>query len=129
MATNTQMIQGEWTHLCAQARKRWQQLTEDDLRMVEGNIEELVGRIQKKTGEGREAIENFFAEMKSRGSSAVSHAAETAGQYAHQVGDQVRMRYSGAQSMVRHHPLETVLAALGIGLVAGLFVGLAGRGR
>ena len=64
---------------------------------AEGNIEQLVGRIQQKTGEGREAIEKFFSEMTSRGSSAVAHAAEAAGQYAHQVSDQIRERYDSAE--------------------------------
>ena len=85
MAINVQTIQGEWNYLCGLARQRWSQLTEDDLGVQVGNIEQLVGRIQQKTGEGREAIEKFFSEMTSRGSSAVAHAAESAGQYAHQV--------------------------------------------
>ena len=63
MATNVQAIQGEWKHLCALARQRWSQLTEDDLPALEGNFEQLVDRIQQKTGEGREAIERFFSEM------------------------------------------------------------------
>ena len=63
MAINVQTIQGEWNHLCVLARQRWTQLTEDDLRVQEGNIEQLVGRIEQKTGEGREAIETFFTEM------------------------------------------------------------------
>ncbi len=129
MASNVQTIQGEWNHLCDLARQRWSQLTEDDLRVQEQNIEQLIGRIQQKTGEGREAIESFFAEVTSRGSSAVSHAAEAAGQYAHQVGDQIRERYDGAEGVVRRHPTETVVAAFGIGVVAGLIAGLAIRAR
>ena len=129
MAINVQTIQGEWNHLCGLARQHWNQLTEDDLPAYEGNIEQLVGRIQQKTGEGREAIEKFFSDMTSRGSSAVAHAAEAAGQYAHQVGDQIRERYDSAEGLVRHHPTETVIAAFGIGLVAGLITGLAIRGR
>jgi len=38
MAINVQTIQREWNHLCALARQRWSQLTEDDLRVQEGNI-------------------------------------------------------------------------------------------
>ena len=129
MAINVQTIQGEWNHLCGLARQRWSQLTEDDLGVQEGNFEQLVGRIQQKTGEGREVIEKFFSDMSSRGSSMVAHAAEAAGQYAHQVSDQIRERYDDAESMVRHHPTETVLAAFGIGLVAGLIAGVAIRGR
>ena len=129
MAINVQTIQGEWNHLCGLARQRWSQLTEDDLGVQEGNIEQLVGRIQQKTGEGREAIEKFFSDATSRGSSAVAHAAEAAGQYAHQASDQLRERYDDAESLVRHHPTETVIAAFGIGLVAGLIIGLAIRAR
>jgi ElaB/YqjD/DUF883 family membrane-anchored ribosome-binding protein len=129
MAIDVQTIQGEWTHLCALARQRWSQLTEDDLRVQEGNIEQLVARIQQKTGEGREAIETFFSEMTSRGSSAVAQAAEAAGQYAHQASDRLRERYDSAEEMVRHHPTETVVAAFGIGLVVGLITGLAIRAR
>jgi uncharacterized protein YjbJ (UPF0337 family) len=129
MATNMQAIQGEWSHLCALARARWSQLTEDDLQALEGNIEQLVGRIQQKTGEGREAIEKFFSDMTARGSSAVAHASEAAGRYAQQASDQIRERYDRAEGMVRHHPTETVLAAFGIGLVAGLITALALRGR
>jgi ElaB/YqjD/DUF883 family membrane-anchored ribosome-binding protein len=129
MAKNVHAIQGEWSHLCSLARQRWNQLTEDDLRGLEGNIEQLVGRIQQKTGEGRDAIEAFFSEMASRGSSAVAQAAGAAGQYAQQVGDEVRERYESAEGMVRRHPTETVVVAFGIGLVAGLITGLAIRAR
>lgn len=129
MAINMQTIRGDWDHLCGLARQRWSQLTEDDLKVAKGNIEQLVGRIQQKTGEGREAIETFFSEMTSRGSSAVAHATEAAGQYAHQVSDQIRERYDNAESLVRHHPTGTVVAAFGIGLVAGLIAGLAIRAR
>ncbi len=129
MAINVQTIQGEWNQLCGLARQRWSQLTEDDLGVHEGNLEQLVGRIQQKTGEGRDVIEKFFSDMTSRGSSTVAHAAEAAGRYAHRVSDQLSERYDNAQSLVRHHPMETVLAAFGIGLVAGLITGLAIRAR
>jgi uncharacterized protein YjbJ (UPF0337 family) len=129
MAINVQTIQGEWNQLCGLARQRWSQLTDDDLGVQEGNIEQLVGRIQQKTGEGREAIEKFFSDAASRGSSAVAQAAEAGGQYVHQVSDRLRERYDNARSLVRHHPTETVIAAFGIGLVAGLITGLALRAR
>jgi uncharacterized protein YjbJ (UPF0337 family) len=129
MAANAQNLQGEWTYLCGLAKERWSQLTDDDLGALEGNIEKLVGRIQQKTGEGREAIETFFAETTARGSSAVAYAADVAGRYAHRVSDQIRQRYDNAESAFRHHPSETVIAAFSIGLVAGLIGGLAMRSR
>lgn len=129
MAISAQTIQGDWKHLCRLAKLRWTQLTEDDLRVQEGNIEQLLSQIQQKTGEGREAIEKFFTEMTTRGSSAVAHASEATGQYVHQVGDQIRDRYDRAEGLVRRHPTETVVAAFGIGLVAGMILGLGNRAR
>ena len=129
MATHLQTFHGDWNHLCALARAHWNQLTEDDLPAVEGNIDQLVGRIQQKTGEGREAIEKFFSDMTSRGSSALAHASEATSRYAQQASDRIRGRYDSAEGLVRHHPTETVLAAFGIGLVAGVITALALRGR
>ena len=97
--------------------------------MQEGNLEQLIARIQQKTGETRDAIEKYFSEMTARGSSAVEHAAGAAGRYAHQVGDQIRERYDNAEGLVRHHPAETVVAVFGVGLVAGLIIGLSIRPR
>ena len=45
------------------------------------------------------------------------------------LADQARDRYDTAQDLVRHNPSQSVAAAFGIGLVAGLVVGLALRSR
>ena len=140
MAINAQELQGQWNKLRGQVKERWGQLTDDDLQIQGGNIDQLVGLIQQKTGEGREAIEKFLSDLTSRSSSAVSQAAEAVGTYAQQAGDrlrehygqfsdQARERYDMAQDMVRHNPTQSVAAAFGVGLVAGLIVGLALRLR
>jgi uncharacterized protein YjbJ (UPF0337 family) len=126
---NAQAIQGQWNQFRGLVKQRWGELTDDDLQLLEGNIEQLVGRIQQKTGEGREAVERFFSDLVSRGSTAAAHAAHAVGQYSHQVRDQIRERYDSAKGRVRHHPTESVTAVLGIGLVAGLIIGLAIRAR
>jgi uncharacterized protein YjbJ (UPF0337 family) len=129
MAINTQELQGQWNELRGKVKEKWGQLTDDDLRVQGGSFEQLIGRIQKKTGEGREAIEEFLTELTSRGSSAVAQAAETVGHYAHEAGDRLRERYDQAEGMVRHNPTRSVAAAFGIGLVAGLIVAMALRSR
>jgi uncharacterized protein YjbJ (UPF0337 family) len=140
MAINAQELQGQWNKLKGQVKERWGQLSDDDLQIQGGNVDQLVGRIQQKTGEGRESIERFLNELTSRGSSAVAQATEAVGNYAHQAGDrlrehygqladQARDQYDMAQDMVRHNPTQSVAAAFGIGLVAGLIVGLAIRSR
>jgi uncharacterized protein YjbJ (UPF0337 family) len=140
MAINAQELQGQWNKLRGQVKERWGQLTDDDLQIQGGNVDQLVGRIQQRTGEGREAIEKFLTDLTSKGSSAVAQAAETVGNIAHQAGDrlrehygqfadQARDRFDSAQDMVRHNPGQSVAAAFGVGLVAGLIVGLALRSR
>lgn len=74
-------------------------------------------------------IEKFFSGMTVRGSSAVASVAKAANEYGHHAGGQIRERYDGAEHLVRRHPTETVVLALGVGLVAGLIAGLATRGR
>lgn len=140
MAINSQELQGQWNSLRGRVKEKWGQLTDDDLTIHGGNIDQLVGRIQSRTGEGRESIEKFLTELTASGSSAVSQATEAVGRYAQQAGerfrdqygnlaDQARDRYDMAQDAVRHNPGQSVAVAFGVGLAAGLVVGLALRSR
>ena len=76
MAINTQELQGQWNQLRGQVKQKWGQLTDDDLQIQGGNVDQLVGRIQQRTGEGREAIEKYLTELTSRGASSISQATE-----------------------------------------------------
>jgi len=140
MTINAQALQGQWNKLRGQVKEHWGQLTDDDLQIHGGNIDQLVGRIQQRTGEAREAIEKFLNDLTNRGSAVVTQAAEAVSNFAQQTGDrlrdrygdfaeQARDRYDMAQDVVRHNPGQSVAAAFGIGLVAGLVVGLALRSR
>jgi uncharacterized protein YjbJ (UPF0337 family) len=140
MAINAQELQGQWNKLRGQVKGRWGQLTDDDLQIQGGNVDQLVGRIQQKTGETRDAIEKYLNDLTSRGASAVAQATETVSNFAQQAGDRLRDRYGDladqardrldtAQDVVRHNPGQSVAAAFGIGVVAGLIVGLALRSR
>jgi len=137
---NTQVLQGQWNQVRGQLKKKWGQLTEDDLKFANGNLDQLVGRIQNKTGEAREAIESFLDEMTSQGASAVSQAAESVKNYAGYASDQVRdgynrisdqlgRRYEASQDLIRENPARTVATAFGVGVVLGVVVGLALRSR
>jgi uncharacterized protein YjbJ (UPF0337 family) len=129
MGINAQVLQGQWNTLRDRVKERWGQLTDDDLSIAGGNLDQLVSLIQQKTGEGREAIEKFLTDLVLRGSTAAAHAAEAAGHYAHQAGDRLRERSGRAEEMIRQNPAQAVFAAFGMGLVAGLILGLALRSR
>ena len=84
---NAQALQGQWNQIRGDLKKKWGQLTDDDLRFTNGNIDQLIGKIQQRTGEAREAIEQFLTESTSQGASAISQAAGQVGQYARQATD------------------------------------------
>jgi uncharacterized protein YjbJ (UPF0337 family)/tetrahydromethanopterin S-methyltransferase subunit G len=140
MAINAQELQGQWNKLRGQVKEHWGQLTDDDLQIQGGNIDQLVGRIQQRTGETRETIERYLTDLTSRGATAVAQAAEAVSNYTQQAGDRLRERYGDyaqqarerfddVQDVVRQKPGQSVATAFGIGLVAGLVVGLALRSR
>jgi uncharacterized protein YjbJ (UPF0337 family) len=54
---NTLEIKGDWNITKGKLKQKWAKLTDDDLQFVEGKHDELLGRIQKRTGETREAVE------------------------------------------------------------------------
>ncbi len=140
MAINTQELQGQWNQLRGQVKQKWGQLTDDDLQITGGNVDQMVGRIQQRTGEGRETIEKYLTELTSRGASAIAQATEAVSGIAQQAGERLREGYGQvadrtsegydrAQDLVRHNPGQSVATAFGVGIVAGLIVGLALRSR
>ena len=58
-------IKGDWNITKGKLKQKWAKLTDDDLQYVEGKHEELLGRIQKRTGETREAVERAIKESSS----------------------------------------------------------------
>jgi uncharacterized protein YjbJ (UPF0337 family) len=49
-------IKGNWNIIKGKLKKQYADLTDDDLTYDEGREDELLGRLQKKTGETREEI-------------------------------------------------------------------------
>jgi uncharacterized protein YjbJ (UPF0337 family) len=62
---NTLEIKGDWNITKGKLKQKWAKLTDDDLQFAEGKLEEVVGRIQKRTGESREAVEKAVKEASS----------------------------------------------------------------
>jgi uncharacterized protein YjbJ (UPF0337 family) len=55
-------IKGDWNITKGKLKQKWAKLTDDDLQYAQGKQEELIGRIQKRTGETRESIEKAIKE-------------------------------------------------------------------
>ncbi|MFW6371847.1 MAG: CsbD family protein [Bacteroidota bacterium] len=56
-------IKGNWNVMKGNLKQKYANLTDDDLTYAEGKEEELVGRIQKKTGKTREEVINELNSM------------------------------------------------------------------
>ena len=50
---NSTTLKGDWNVTKGKLKQKWAQLTDDDLIFAEGKAEELIGRIQRRTGETR----------------------------------------------------------------------------
>lgn len=138
--TAQQILEDDWTRIKEQLRQRWAQLTDKDLPAVRGDVDHLVEVIQRKTGEGREAIEAFLQRLSGEATSAMGTAAETARDCtqhavesvqhtAHQAADQLRAGYEGAERLVRKRPGESLAVCFGVGLITGVVIALVLRSR
>lgn len=60
---NSQIFQGNWEQVKGQMKQTWGWLTDNDLMQIEGNQEEIYGKIQARTGcseeEARREVEAF----------------------------------------------------------------------
>lgn len=137
---NQQTLQGNWNEIKGKLRTKWGQLTNDELQSFNGNVDQLVGMIQRKTGEARNSVEHYLEELSANGASAISQATETVRDYAQhaaervqesskQAAETVRHGYEEAERVVRQRPAESVAVCFGAGVLVGVVVGMMLRSR
>jgi uncharacterized protein YjbJ (UPF0337 family) len=129
--TTQQELSGKWKQLVGKVKEKYGQITDHDLTRVEGNVDQLVGIVQQKTGQTREQIEAFFEECGESCESMMDHvsgyasaAGETLREGYDSVADQTKRGYDASVKTLARHPLESVGTAFGIGMVAGLLIGI-----
>jgi uncharacterized protein YjbJ (UPF0337 family) len=137
---NQQTLQGNWNEIKGKLRTKWGQLTNDDVQAFDGNVERLVGLIQRKTGEARGSVEKFLEEASANGASGISQAAESVREYAShaaeslqqgskQAAESMRHGYEEAERMVKERPAESLAVCFGAGVLVGLLMGVVMRSR
>jgi uncharacterized protein YjbJ (UPF0337 family) len=62
-AMNTDTMKGKFKQMKGEIKRKWGQLTDDDMLEAEGSLDKLMGRIQQRTGERREDIERWFKDQ------------------------------------------------------------------
>ncbi|SDG49797.1 CsbD family protein [Psychroflexus sediminis] len=53
---NTDVLEGKWNQAKGNFKQKYGQLTDDDLSFSEGKFEEMLGRLQEKTGKTKEEL-------------------------------------------------------------------------
>ena len=139
MISKEEML-GSWKQIVGAVKEEFGQITGDELARVEGNVEQLVGLIQAKTGKTKEQASQFLNSCCKSTASTVNRISESATEYAEYAGDVVRENYeraadsaqAGYRQAVRtvsRRPLESLAVAVGAGLLAGVVVGLSMSNR
>ena len=54
---------GAWKQFAGKVKEKWGQLTDDDIMQAQGNIDQLVGKIQQKYGGNAADIRRQLEEM------------------------------------------------------------------
>jgi uncharacterized protein YjbJ (UPF0337 family) len=57
---NSDQVKGKFKQIAGEIKRKWGEVTDDDLKQAEGSLERLVGKIQERSGDHREAIEKWF---------------------------------------------------------------------
>jgi len=61
---NADVLAGKWKQVQGEVKKQWGKLTDDDLAIVEGQKDKLVGLVQERYGYAREKaqheVDEFF---------------------------------------------------------------------
>ncbi|WP_439506045.1 CsbD family protein [Sediminibacterium sp.] len=57
---NTTELLGNWKELKGKMKQKYAMLTDDDLLLVEGKHEELMGRLQAKLGKSKEEMHDII---------------------------------------------------------------------
>ncbi len=133
---NQSVLQGNWKQIRGKLKEKWGNLADDDVATFNGNVDQLVGKIQQKTGQTRLEVERFLEEVSEEGASLKARAQDTAQQAAgyvrktaEQVGESVSEGYSAAEGFVQDRPGTSMAFAFGCGIAVGVGVALLLRER
>jgi len=60
---NATTIKGNWNEMKGKLKQKFAELTDDDLLYVEGKEDELLGRLQERTGRSKDELNKMIADL------------------------------------------------------------------
>jgi uncharacterized protein YjbJ (UPF0337 family) len=65
---NKDIFQGKWEEVKGEMKQMWGKLTDDDLKQIEGNQQELFGKLRKHYGyseeQAKKAVKDFQSKIR-----------------------------------------------------------------
>ena len=56
-------LKGKWNEIKGKVKQAYANLTDDDLKYEEGKEDEMLGKLQQKTGKGRDELVKWLKEL------------------------------------------------------------------
>lgn len=133
-------LMGNWNRIVESLRAKFGNFTRDELARVEGNFEELVNLVQRKSGQSKEQIASFVSDCCESAGTTYGQVANRASHYVDAAGEVIRDNYDRVSSeakkglnytvqSVGRRPLESLALAVGSGIIAGVLLGLSMSNR
>lgn len=63
---NNDRFQGEWKQIKGKVKERWGKLTDDDLTVINGQTEQLIGRLQERYGIARDEAHKQYEQFEAQ---------------------------------------------------------------
>jgi uncharacterized protein YjbJ (UPF0337 family) len=122
-------LSGNWHAIVGAIKEKFGQITGDDLTRVQGNVDQLIGLIERKTGQTREQIEAFLSDCCNQAGTTYRKASNMLDEGIHRVSEQADHGYQVAKDTVAKRPMESIAVVAGLGLLAGIAIGVSMASR
>ncbi|RTE53996.1 CsbD family protein [Arenibacter aquaticus] len=60
---NNDQLEGKWKQVKGQFKQKYGDITDDDLTYSEGKFDEMIGRLQEKTGKKKEELKEEISNL------------------------------------------------------------------
>jgi uncharacterized protein YjbJ (UPF0337 family) len=77
---NKEQFKGNWQQFKGEAKKKWGQLTDNDLLEAEGDYDKFLGVVQKRYGDRKEEVERWTDEWYERSAPTFNRGTESRNQ-------------------------------------------------
>ncbi|WP_342564060.1 CsbD family protein [Paenibacillus sp. FSL R7-0345] len=57
---DSNVFKGKWMQIKGEAKKQWGQLTDDDLNVIDGEKDKLIGKLQERYGHTKDQAEEEY---------------------------------------------------------------------